>query len=450
MRSDTIYRTTTKLAGVSLLAMGLWAGQNQQVLAADFGGDCCSDLEERIAELEQTTVRKGNRKVSLTLTGHVHSAVMHWDDGFEDNVYVVGSSNDSVDQTSFQFDGNAQISREWSAGYHVTIRVNAALSGEVSQDDDNASGDPLSLWEAYWYAESSRLGRVSLGQVSRASDGVPETDLSGTRPAAYAGVQSLGGGFALRRADGALSELTYGDLYSHLNGDTANVVRYESPSLMGLSFVGTYGEDDIWDVALNFEGSNGAFDVAASVAYSQLRDAGGLDGSADDPDSKLVVGSVGVLHKPSGLNALIAAGRQSFDEQVPDADGAWRTPANAQFIYTKLGLIAKLNSLGPTSLYGEYGHFEDFSSAGTDAGTVASLAAAGACATPGSCRLSGTESDVWGLGVVQDIDAAAMKIYVGYRYHETSIDLADGAGNNVAGAPIDNLQTLVVGSIIEF
>ncbi len=33
-------------------------------LAADLGGDCCADLEERIAELEATTARKGNRKVS--------------------------------------------------------------------------------------------------------------------------------------------------------------------------------------------------------------------------------------------------------------------------------------------------------------------------------------------------------------------------------------------------
>ncbi|HET6925922.1 MAG TPA: hypothetical protein VFI48_03545, partial [Hyphomicrobiaceae bacterium] len=31
--------------------------------AADLGGDCCADLEERVAELEATTARKGNRKM---------------------------------------------------------------------------------------------------------------------------------------------------------------------------------------------------------------------------------------------------------------------------------------------------------------------------------------------------------------------------------------------------
>ncbi|WP_334148124.1 hypothetical protein [Hyphomicrobium sp.] len=40
--------------------------------AADLGGDCCADLEERIAELEATTARKGNRKVSLEVYGHVN------------------------------------------------------------------------------------------------------------------------------------------------------------------------------------------------------------------------------------------------------------------------------------------------------------------------------------------------------------------------------------------
>lgn len=39
--------------------------------AADLGGNCCADLEERIAELEATTARKGNRKVSLTSHGWV-------------------------------------------------------------------------------------------------------------------------------------------------------------------------------------------------------------------------------------------------------------------------------------------------------------------------------------------------------------------------------------------
>lgn len=48
--------------------------------AADLGGNCCADLEERVAELEATTVRKGNRKVSLTLTGQIDKEIMYYGD----------------------------------------------------------------------------------------------------------------------------------------------------------------------------------------------------------------------------------------------------------------------------------------------------------------------------------------------------------------------------------
>jgi hypothetical protein len=49
-------------AGAALLI-----GAHAPAKAADLGGDCCSDLEDRVAELEATTVRKGNKKVSVTL-----------------------------------------------------------------------------------------------------------------------------------------------------------------------------------------------------------------------------------------------------------------------------------------------------------------------------------------------------------------------------------------------
>jgi hypothetical protein len=40
--------------------------------AADLGGDCCADLEQRVAELEAATVRKAG-KVSVTVSGYLAS-----------------------------------------------------------------------------------------------------------------------------------------------------------------------------------------------------------------------------------------------------------------------------------------------------------------------------------------------------------------------------------------
>ena len=69
----------------ALVAAGLLAGGMSitSASAADLGGNCCADLEERIAELEATTARKGNRKVSLTVSGWVGQQVTFWDDGIE-------------------------------------------------------------------------------------------------------------------------------------------------------------------------------------------------------------------------------------------------------------------------------------------------------------------------------------------------------------------------------
>ncbi len=88
--------------------------------AADLGGNCCADLEERIAELEATTARKGNRKVSLTVAGQVNKALMYWDDGVEQNTYVVGNKND---QSNFSFVGEAAIAPGWKAGYELVVRI---------------------------------------------------------------------------------------------------------------------------------------------------------------------------------------------------------------------------------------------------------------------------------------------------------------------------------------
>ena len=60
--------------------------------AADLGGDCCADLEERVAELEATTVRKGNKKVKVELYGRMNRVINFWNDGAESNVYSLNNS----------------------------------------------------------------------------------------------------------------------------------------------------------------------------------------------------------------------------------------------------------------------------------------------------------------------------------------------------------------------
>ena len=93
------------------LLVGLF--MHKSARAADLGGDCCADLEERVAELEATTVRKGNKKVSITLYGDVNQQVLFWDDGVEKNVYV---ENNSYKTSRFGLKGSAKIGGDWDFG----------------------------------------------------------------------------------------------------------------------------------------------------------------------------------------------------------------------------------------------------------------------------------------------------------------------------------------------
>ena len=59
-------RTSGRLAIAAIFGViGGMPGVGGEAEAADLGGDCCADLEERVAELEATTVRKGNKKVKV-------------------------------------------------------------------------------------------------------------------------------------------------------------------------------------------------------------------------------------------------------------------------------------------------------------------------------------------------------------------------------------------------
>lgn len=55
---------------------------------------------------------------------------------------------------------------------------------------------------------------------------------------------------------------------------------------------------------------------------------------------------------------------------------------------------------------------------------------------------TGSEVDVWGLGVVQEIDAAAMSVWLKYRNADATLD--------APGVSADDFQYVGVGAIINF
>jgi len=154
-----------------VLGVGLLAATPAS--SADLGGDCCADLEERVAELEATTARKGNRKVSLTVSGWVNEAIFAWDDGTEKNVYI---GTNFVEQSRFRFSGEAKIDKDWSAGYILEIGVQGHPSNQWNQLSPNSAnlnpsnGDNgLIVRKSNWFIKSKTFGQVAVGQNGTAT-----------------------------------------------------------------------------------------------------------------------------------------------------------------------------------------------------------------------------------------------------------------------------------------
>jgi hypothetical protein len=74
---------------------------------SELADQCCGDLEERVAELQAATARKGGHTISLTVSGYVAQEITWWDDGSERNVYLHGLG--PTQATHVKFTGEAQI-----------------------------------------------------------------------------------------------------------------------------------------------------------------------------------------------------------------------------------------------------------------------------------------------------------------------------------------------------
>lgn len=287
---------------LAALAAGLFlsAGAGQS-FAADLGGDCCADLEERVAELEATTARKGNRKVSLEVYGQINQSIIFWDDGFEDNAYVVTNDNS---RSRIGFKGKAKINSDFEAGYRIEIGIRTANSKRFTQDnnlgDDNPTDVGLDVRDSFWYLKSKTYGTGSVGMQASATDAITEVNLTQTKDfAKYSDVEDTGLGLFLRTPDGGKSARSYRNLLGDSgdqpgDGDRRqNAVKYESPEIAGFTASASWGEDDYWDLALRYAGEFSGFKLAAGIGYLKMTDGpqtkmecaargGGLGGPDED------------------------------------------------------------------------------------------------------------------------------------------------------------------------
>ena len=427
-----------KLALAIAVTIGVGASSSR---AADPGSACCADLEERIADLEAAGARKGNRKVSLAISGYVAHEITWWHDGRESNVYLHGLG--PTQATHVKLNGEAEISPGWSAGYMMRIQFlhdnPFGRSGAAAMDQTSSVFDQgLNLQMSYWYLHSKALGTLSVGkQAPAAKSAAMFTDKSGTQIIDNATFLDGFPQFIVRSGgDLVPPALTWGQLsfcYSQavpLGGDcdglVMNAVRYDTPVLAGFSASVSWGEDDDWQVGARYAGEMSGFKLLLGVGYSESSDerlAVALPGMSRKASSYFQAGGY-AEHVVTGVFVHGAYGREENGGTVL-AGGV--TPPDGTHWYVKAGIRKTWMPLGATILYGDYGQYRDQIG-------------------PAALALGVTSSDLdrFGFGAVQEIDAASMSVWVKYREQS-----ADVSGAGFVG-PLDDLRTLSTGAVISF
>lgn len=357
-----------------------------------------------------TMMQKG---VTVALYGQINKSVQWASDG-EGGDRIAITDNDTS-STRWGLVIGAPINPNFSFGARLEVEMQSNDSNNLTLNsgggDNNFGQSNFCERIAEVSLNHKQFGTVTLGQGPTASDGTAEVDLSGTTVVALSAASSwatnLGAvRFTQDTAGHVLSGVQINSAFSGLDGlSRQDRIRYDTPTIMGFQLSGSFISGGAADVALRYGQKFGAFQVAAAAAYwNQNSVSTTIDDGWD--------ASAAVLHD-SGLNAMIAGGKQNMKSGSgrPDPD----------FIFGKIGYIAKIFGVGPTSFAVDYGEADDFAQA---AGVAV------------------TQSDGTSVGVtaVQMFSATGTEAYLSWRRWTF-----DSAGTNY-----NDVNTVIGGVRVKF
>ena len=368
--------------------------------AADLGGDCCADLEERVAELEATTARKGNRVMSVTVTGRVDEALLMFDTGFDKDTYVVDRG------TRLRVEGAGKVRPDVKLGFRIEIKTRPGDAGSVKTKDTFDFAN-FSVGDVYWYADSATLGRLTVGNTSGSMDNVNIVNLAGSifdgdpkNPAGSLEWSENIAGVAVETGTAVKKVL------GQVAGAGGNMVRWDSPTVANaIGFSASWGQDDVWGVSAIYGQEFNGVKVAATAAY-EVEDNQANSGANNELKKTLISGSI--LHVPSGVYLSAHWGSQE------------QAGANAgEHVYVHGGVAKDFFGVGQTDIYAEYADSKNF----------------------GSINGSAAEGKMWGIGLEQTISAASSIAYLNYRNHSAT---------NLAADDINDVTTFIGGVRVKF
>ncbi|MEQ8229952.1 MAG: hypothetical protein RIA64_17850 [Rhodospirillales bacterium] len=246
---------------------------------------------------------KNNSPLDLTVGGQVSRGLLIVNDGEEASYRHVDNENDS---TIIFFEADGKINADWSLGAAFAVKLRSNGSNDVSQASETAGGSFEHDQSDIWFAHR-RLGTLTFGEGSLASDGISEVDLSGTALAGYSAIADMAGGFLfINSSTGARSAVSIGDTADNLDGlDAGDRAMYTSPTFGGFAF-STSTTSGAVDAVVTYAGEfKGTAIEAAAGWYNNSSNANNDDAFEDG-----VSGSLSALFA-NGFNLTLAAGTKS-------------------------------------------------------------------------------------------------------------------------------------------
>lgn len=449
------------------LAMLAIAGSCTNGAALDAA--CCTDLEQRIAELEAATARRGNRALSLQVTGEVNTGILYWNDGGEQNAYVVTNDNQ---RSRFSFVGKAAIDAIWEAGYAIDIGLRHANSKLVNQltDGDGILPRQFDLRSSVWFLRNKHYGTMFVGTTFAATDRIANSNVTQTGSFdQYAAPENAGLGMFLRSTrDGRLTRslLNWRRIIG-AGGDQPgesqrgfSLIKYVSPTWNGFTAAADWVTTDFWDVALRYRKEVAGFDIGAGIGYLKLTPGSrtrsvcpvaSLAFIGEETACSQVRGSVSVKHLDTGL--FVNFGASSTGDGIIDDTTryAGTDVSDREIFYSgQAGIERQWLPLGKTTIYADYYNYNGGAS-------TPLLVREGDPLNPtgvGDWSVWRSSVDIWGGGLAQGIDSAAMILYLSYKHVSGDLTLRQlnsGVANGViADTPIDDLELVLGGGIIRF
>jgi len=369
-----------KLMAAALLIP--WTAQ-----AADLGGNCCADLEERVAELEATVARKGNRKMSLEVSGHINQAIFTSDiDGANlDKVRIIDNDNS---ESRFRFKGEARQG-SWAAGFLMEFGL---------------GGYDLDVRHQAVYLKLKDFGTLWLGKTSESTDGVTEIS-----------VVDLYRGSTLLNLSPLMSVVTgetglgYVEMF---DGGRTNTVTFRSASLPGgFQFSGSWNEGEDYSVALRWAQEFQGVRLAAGIGYRDEQVCSGPSPCTKIGDRTFWGGSGSAMHVATGIYLEGAYGNSDGIQELTFAGIPFPVADTKLEAYAgRLGFAKKISAYGKTGVYGEFGQLK--------------------------IKDADIDPRYYGLGFSQEVTGAAATLYLNWRQYDLDVTGMDDVNTFYGGVLI--------------